>query len=141
MAASITWTDDTGAATLASIVPGVGGRFASWVPTPVPDANRVWSLTGATHEWRYRTDYGATFKLEHIKRTDLDLVDRLVQQLLSGGQITVNTGDASSHSYTCTLLPNSAPTLEMMQDRRDLEYVLSLSVRSTGSSPMLCEYQ
>ena len=140
MSTSIAWTDDIGSATLTNILSGTAGRFASWVPMPVRDASRVPMLAGGIAEWKYRTDYCATFKLEYIKRTDLDLVDRLIQQLLSGGQITVNTGDASSHSYTCTLQPDTMPTLEMMSDRRDLEYVLTLSVRSTGTSPMVCEY-
>ena len=102
MATSIQWTDTTGSATLNNGMPAPGDRFAGWTPSPNPSedaADRVWSLAGATHEWKFRTDYTATFRLEYIQRDDLDLVDRLILHLQSGGSITVNTGDVSVSPY------------------------------------------
>lgn len=141
MATSLQWTDGTGAATLDNGKPVPGDRFADWRPIPVSVARPVTGLgTGTRHEWRFRTDYGASFRLDYIVNTDLDLVDRLLLHLYGGGTVTVNTGDSASRTYTAKLAPDSDPTLQMMEDRALLEYSLSLSLINTAAAPMLCEY-
>lgn len=139
MSTSIAFNDGS-AATLTNGKNAPGDRFANWVPLPETSASRVVCLgTGLHAEWRFRTDYGASFQLDYIPDTSLDIVDRLVRWLLSGGTCTVTTGDASAHVYTCTLFPEFMPTLAQ-QDRQLNEFTLTLKLRNSSAAAMLCIY-
>jgi hypothetical protein len=142
--ASITFTDTTGAATLQSAWPSSINRFNSWVPFSRPigeGANRL--SNGQRHQFRFRTDYGASFEIRGIANTDVDIALRLQEHLLGDGNTcTVTTGDASSRVYTtCALAPGTEPELSG-PDPETLEYTLSLTVIdvATTPTPMLCEY-
>ncbi len=140
MSTSIAFTDGTGAASLTNGKNTYGDRFRNWVPMPELESSRVTGLgTGAIHEWRFRTDYGASFELPYIPASSLDIVDRLIVHLLGGGSVTVNTGDSASHSYTCTLFPGFTPAL-VLDDRVLMEYTLSLKLRNSGNAVMRCLY-
>lgn len=139
MSTSIVFNDGA-SATLTNGKASPGDRFANWVPLPEPSASRVVCLgTGLHAEWRFRTDYGASFQLDYIPDSSLDIVDRLVRWLLSGGSCTVNTGDAGTRIYTATLFPDFLPTLAQ-QDRQMNEFTLTLKLRNSAAAAMLCVY-
>lgn len=139
MSTSIAFNDGV-AASLVNGKPTPGDRFANWVPFPENASRPVVCLgTGIRAEWRFRTDYGASFQLDYIPDTSLDVVDRLVRWLLGGGNCTVNTGDAGARVYTCTLFPDFLPTLTQ-QDRQMNEFTLTLKLRNSAAAPMLCVY-
>lgn len=148
MTASLVFNDGA-SATLTNNRPGPAGRFASWTPITKPvgeSANRL--SDGALAMFAFRTDYGASFQLVGIPVATaagvrlVDVAVRLVAHLLSGGTVTVDTGDVESNSYaTCGLMPGTTPRLTF-SDKRNLEYTLDLSLINLAGSPgpMLCHY-
>lgn len=145
--AYITFTDAIGSAQLdnglRSVAGGVGARFSNWVPASRPIGSSEVSLgTGQTYMFRFRTDYTASFSIEHIPCTSLDVVTRLVVHLLQGGVCAVYTEDTASRSYaTCGLAPGSDPQVSI-EDRAEMWYRLDLSLINLAASPatMLCTY-
>lgn len=145
--AYITFTDSIGAAQLdnglRSIAGGVGSRFSSWLPSSRPvGASEVSLGTGTTYMFRFRTDYTATFAIEHIPCSSLDIVTRLVVHLMQGGTCSVYTEDLAARTYlTCGLAPGSDPQLSI-EDRADMWYRLDLSLINLAASPasLLCIY-
>lgn len=141
MASSIAFTDGIGAATLTNGKPAPADRFASWTPDQDSVGPRDAALgTGTTFHWSHRVDYLASFMLEHIPNTSFATVLRLKAWLEAGNTATVNTGDQFSNSYTVRLAPGTRLELEMMGDRRLLEYSLKLTVKNTAAAPLLCVY-
>lgn len=145
--ATITFTDGTGAVTLdngtTSISTGVGSRFADWTPFQKPIGPRVPALgTGRPYQFRFRTDYGASFSLTDIPNTKMSDMLRCQEWLLRGESVTVNTGDAASRSYTtCYLAPDGDVTITL-QDKNLLLYSMSFVLINGAASPaaMLCLY-
>lgn len=145
--AYITFTDSVGAAQLdnglRSVSGGVGSRFSGWLTQQYPVGAREVSLgTGMTYMFRFRTDYSASFSIEHIPSTSLDVVARLVSHLLQGGTCSVYTEDSAARSYvTCGLAPGADPQVSM-EDRNDMWYRLDLTLINLAASPtsMLCQY-
>lgn len=144
MAASITFTDGTGAATLMNDYPAPADRFSGWTPMTRPVGDAVTRLgDGALVMFVERTDYGASFSLEGIPvkassgGTNLVAVaDRLVAWLLQGGTCSVTTNDSLGSTYaTCGLWPGSTPTLQL-SDKRNLLYTLSLQLVNRAGSPV-----
>jgi hypothetical protein len=141
MSTSIAFTDGTGAATLTNGKPVPGDRFASWTPNTDPIGPMDAALgTGITFHWNFRTDYLASFELQHIPNGSLAIAQRLKAWLEKGNTATVNTGDAFASSYTVRIAPGARIELEMMGDRRLLEYTLRLTVKNTAAAPLLCVY-
>lgn len=145
MATSIAFTDGTGAATLTAdsqLLPPLD-RFWNWTPI-VPDAEGVAdtkvSLTGVTHRWSYRSDYGASFELRRISSESLAIAERLKRWLEAGNTVTVNTGDVDSATYTCRLYPGSTPTLTLA-DEGMRWYTLALTLKNTSAATMGCDYR
>ena len=141
MASSITWTD-TAPRSLTNSKPTPADRFDNWRPISPHSASAVPGLgTGVTHVWEFRQDYGAEFSLSKIPVEDTDLCMRLLRHLQIGGQVTVNTGDSSSRSYTCIRFPGwEIPDGPEMTDNRMLEYTLTLKLKNVASADMLCNY-
>jgi hypothetical protein len=149
MATTITFTDAIGAATLKNAKPVPGDRFANWVTMSKPigdSANRQSDL--ALSMFRLTDSYGATFELTQIPVAAasgvrlVDVADRLIYWLLSGGSCAVNTGDVDGNAYaSCGLMPGTTPALTM-SDKRNLEYTLSLALVNLAGSPvrMVCHY-
>ena len=145
--ATITFTDGTGAATLdnstTGISTGVGSRFADWTPVQRPIGPRVPALgTGRPYQFRFRTDYGASFTMTDIPNTSMATMLRCQEWLLRGEAVTVNTGDAASRSYaTCYLAPDGDVTITL-QDKNLLLYSMSFTLINGAASPsaMLCLY-
>ncbi len=114
--ATITFTDGTGAATLdnstTGISTGVGSRFADWTPFQRPIGPRVPALgTGRPYQFRFRTDYGASFTMTDIPNTSMATMLRCQEWLLRGEAVTVNTGvPLYNDSYEDTLT-NVSPNL------------------------------
>lgn len=144
MATSIAFTDGTGAATLTAdsqLLPPLD-RFWGWTPiNPTEEsADTKVSLTGVTHEWAYRTDYGAAFELRRISSESLSVVERLIRWLRSGNTVTVNTGDVDSATYTCRLFPGTVPSVTLA-DEGMRWYTLVLSLKNTSAAVMGCDYR
>lgn len=143
--ASIQFTDAAGTATvtngLDAIATGVASRFASWVPFQRAIGPVATSLgTGARSMFRFRTDYGASFRVTEIPVARLPEVLRLMAHLEAGGTCLVFTDDAFGRAYgNCCLAPNAEPSLELV-DTTDLTYALSLALLNLDAEPMLCDY-
>jgi hypothetical protein len=142
--ASITFNDGTSATLdngLTATAGGVGSRFASWVPFTRRVGERAVTLaTGASFDFTFRIDYGATFQMRDLPNTTQSVALRLIRHLQGGGTCTVTTGDAGSRVYTtCSIDPNGDVTLEF-QDATFLTYSMSLSLINLGGADMLCLY-
>lgn len=145
--ATITFTDGTGAVTLdngtTAIANGVGSRFMDWSPFQRPIGPRTTALgTGRPYQFRFRTDYGASFRLIDIPNTKMSDMLRCQEWLMRGEAVTVNTGDAASRSYTtCYLAPDGDVTISMT-DKNLLLYSMSFVLINGAASPsaMLCLY-
>lgn len=144
--AYITFNDGTAAQLdngLRTVGGGAGARFSNWVPVTVPIGPQRTNLgTGAITQFRFRTDFGATFELRDIPLSMVSVADRLRAHLLNGGTCAVYTEDATARTYaTCGLMPESSPELSV-QDAGGFLYTLGLSLINLASSPvqMRCEY-
>ena len=142
--ASITFNDGTSATLdngLTATAGGVGSRFASWVPFTRRVGERAVTLaTGASFDFTFRIDYGATFQMRDLPNSTQSVALRLIRHLQGGGTCTVTTGDAASRVYTtCSIDPNGDVTLEF-QDATFLTYSMSLSLINLGGADMLCLY-
>lgn len=142
--ASITFNDGT-SATLdngtTGVAGGVGSRFASWTPFTRRVGERAVTLaTGASFDFTFRIDYGATFQMRDIPNVNTPIALRLLRHLQGGGTCTVTTGDADNRVYTtCSIDPNGDVTLEF-QDATFLTYSMSFSLINLGGADMLCRY-
>lgn len=141
--ASIQFTDGGGAVTLQSAWPAPANRFASWLPFARPIGEGAHELgTGKRHQFRHRTDYGASLEMRGLVNTDVDLALRLEAHLISGGTVTVNTTDAATRVYTtCCLAPDGEFELSG-PDPVTLEYTVRVTLLNIDTTPaaMLCEY-
>lgn len=144
----ITFADAVGAATLESDYPEPACRFGNWTPitAPIGTAAHVQS-TGARTMNRTSTRYGASFEVRGLgmgaaSGSALDIADRLIYHLLTGGSCAVFTEDALDASYpTCGLMPGTEPSLAF-SDPRNIEYTLSLALINLAVSPapMMAHY-
>lgn len=143
MATTITFTDATGAVTIQSAFNAPAGRFENWIPFNRPIGEGAHALgTGQRYQFAFRTDYGASFELRGVLRTDADLLARMEAHLIGGGTVALTTGDASSNTYaTCGLGPD-LPFPEFDYDREMREFTVRLTLINLAASPsaMLCEY-
>lgn len=145
--AYIQFTDSIGSATLdnglRNVSSGVGSRFASWVPRNTPIGARETSLgTGQQYMFRFRTDYMASFSIEHIPMASLDIVVRFVEHMLRGNTCSVYTEDLAARTYTtCGLAPGTDISVQS-EDRTEQWYRLDITVINLAVSPtaMLCVY-
>src|SRR5688572_20707461 len=106
--AKIDFTDSIGSATLACSWPsGQARRFRTWEPFARPFGEGAHALSdGRRYQFRFRTDYGASFEIAGIANSDVDIALRLQEHLLGGGVCEVTTDDLSSRVYTdCGLAP------------------------------------
>lgn len=142
--ASITFNDGTSATLdngLTVTAAGAGSRFASWVPFTRRVGERAVTLaTGASFDFTFRIDYGATFQMRDLPNTTQSVAMRLIRHLQGGGTCTVTTGDAASRIYTnCGLDPEGNVSLEF-QDATFLTYTMNLSLINLSGADMLCQY-
>lgn len=140
--ASITFNDGI-SATLQSAWPSPADRFRSWEPFARPIGEGAHGLgDGVRYQWRFRTDYGASFEVVGLTQAEMPVALRLQEHLLGGGTCTVTTDDASSNTYgTCGLAPETEPELSM-ENRTPVEWALKLTLIDVSGSPvaMVCEY-
>lgn len=147
MAGTIEFTDGDGTALLSNgmtiVAGGVGARFRGWVPFTRPIGPMETALgTGRSYRFAFRTDYGASFAMDEIPNTSLDIALRLMAHLLNGGLCEVSTGDLATRVYPyCAIAPGTEPEL-VLQDPTTLHYSLSLSLINVDPTPgpMLCIY-
>lgn len=142
--ATIVFTDGTGAVTLdnatTSVSLGVGSRFADWTPFQKPIGPRVPALgTGVPYQFRFRTDYGASFSMTDIPNTKMSDMLRCQEWLLRGNSVTVNTGDNAARSYTAYLAPDGDVSITL-QDKNVLLYSMSFTLINGSAAAMLCIY-
>jgi hypothetical protein len=139
----ITWTDETGSATLSNLKTKPGRRFSSWVADVDRVGDRKPALgTGIVHEFLYRTDYTAKFSIEHLPATQQALMIRFKNWAMAGCLFQVYTEDAADRVYTCRLRP-SAELGITMSNAGMLEYTMVLEVISAADpvEPLLCHYR
>jgi hypothetical protein len=114
-------------------------RFSNWSPDAEDIGPSPVALgTGNSYKFIERTDYTATFDLDHIPPLSMNTVMRLKRWLESGGQITVNTQDLYLNSYTCVLKPKGKVTWKY--DKKLMEYSVSVAVKNTAAAYMRCIY-
>lgn len=150
--ASISFTDSLGVTGAAGTVTldngttgmslGVGSRFADWIPFQRPIGPRAVSLgTGVPTQFRFRTDYGASFAMNDIPNTSMTAMLRTQDWLLRGNAVTVATGDSGSPSrtYTAYLAPEGDVQISL-QDKAVLLYSMTFVLINSTAAPMLCIY-
>lgn len=142
--ASITFTDALGTAILTNGESAPADRFASWQPRTIPvGRKRHAAASGRRHAYIHRDDFGATFELQGIPRTQMAIMDRLVRHLDAGGTVEVETDDAGTRTYAeCGLAPGAEPPYPRLTDRVTLEYAMAFSLINVAAvpTPMLCIY-
>jgi hypothetical protein len=143
MSTSISWTDGIGATSLTNSKPTPGDRFQNWNPASpaVCDAEEALG-TGQLYTFKFRDDYLVTFDLTQIPQSAMGTMLRLQRWLTSGGNVSVNTGDASSHVYATCCLQKGADPKPRLTDPKNLEYSISFALRNVAGSPvdMICAY-
>lgn len=123
-----------------AIAGGVASRFADWVPFQRPIGPRAVSLgTGVPSQFRFRTDYGASFTMNDIPNTSMTAMLRTQDWLLRGNAVTVTTGDAGSRTYTAYLAPDGDVQMTL-QDKTALLYSMTFVLINSATAPMLCLY-
>jgi hypothetical protein len=124
--------------TAASIAPA--SRFADWTPFQRPIGPRAVSLgTGVPSQFRFRTDYGASFAINDIPNTSMTAMLRTQDWLLRGNAITVTTSDNASRTYTAYLAPEGDVGIAL-QDKALLLYSMTFVLINSAAAPMLCLY-
>jgi hypothetical protein len=124
--------------TAAAIAPA--SRFADWVSFQRPVGPRVVSLgTGVPSQFRFRTDYGASFTMNDIPNTSVTAMLRTQEWLLRGNAITVTTSDNASRTYTAYLAPDGDVTITL-QDKTALLYSMTFVLINSAAAPMPCVY-
>jgi len=138
--ASITWTDDEGSPILTNGLPAPGDRFQGWTPAPTPVGPMHYALgTQIPYKWVHARSYWAKFELQNIPSAREDDCQRLIDHLLTGGLITIATGDSNNAEYDCYLAPGSVPSLSA-PDPKSLFRTLSLTLINSEAARMTCIY-
>jgi len=145
--AYIQFTDSVGNATLdnglRSVGGGVASRFSSWTPRNMPIGARETSLgTGQQYMFKFRTDYIASFSIDHIPMSYLSTVVRFMEHMYNGNTCAVYTEDDASRSYaTCGLAAGAEISIQS-EDRSEQWYRLDVTLINLAASPtmMLCAY-
>jgi hypothetical protein len=123
-----------------AIAGGVASRFADWTPFQRPIGPRAVSLgTGVPSQFRFRTDYGASFTMNDIPNTSMTAMLRTQDWLLRGNAITVTTSDAGLRTYTAYLAPEGDVGITL-QDKTALLYAMTFVLINSAAAPMLCLY-
>jgi len=95
--------------------------------------------TGMSSQFRFRTDYGASFAMTDIPNTKMSDMLRCQAWLLTGGAVTVNTGDNATRSYTAYLAPDGDIGITL-QDKNVLLYAMTFVLINSAAASMLCIY-
>lgn len=139
MAASIAFNNGSGSQTITP-TPTVS-RFNRWRPVPDTIGERAHGVgDGVGYQWTHRTDDAVAWTLPHIAHTEMAKVIAFVKWANAFGVFTMNTGDASSRSYSqCQIAPGTR--IEISEpDPETLEYTLSGVALNLAGAPMLCLY-
>lgn len=130
------WTDAVGLARLTCVVPTLSG----WTPDVDPIGPSAVTLGGGvTYLFAFRTDYVVKFTLPYLVAAEMPEALRLKNWLLTGGTITVFTGDQGNRLYTCRLRPGTTP--QITQDPQELEFALALELLNTVALPLVAFWQ
>lgn len=120
------WTDSVGLARLTCLVPVLQG----WTPDVDPIGPAEEALgTGTTFLFTFRTDRCVSFTFPNISPLQMTEALRLKEWLLTGGSITLFTGDLAARSYVAKLRPKTVPRFS--QDPESLEFALALELINT----------
>lgn len=138
----ITFTDEVGAVTLQSSYPdGPARRFRNWTPDAKAIGPRVFALgTARPYEFRFRTDYTASFEIPGILPSQHEDFMRFKLWAMKGCIFEVYTEDSDNHYYECRIAPETEPQMQL-EDSAMLEYAISVSVRTLAGTPMICNYR
>lgn len=138
----ISFTDDTGAATLdnglRSIAGGVASRFSNWnAKAHAVGADAVALGTGIPYQFTFRTDQTARFQMEQLPASTQAVALRLMAWLQRGGSCVAYTEDDSGRYYTCYLAPGGACEYALV-DRVQMLYTMTLELLESTGAPMFC---
>lgn len=135
MATSLTFNDGS-AGTLTNGKPSPGDRFQNWNPSSPAVGDSEEALgTGALYTFTFRNDYLVTFDLTQIPQSSMSSMLRLQRHLTSGGTVSVNTGDATSHVYATCCLQKGADPKPRLTDPKSLEFSMSFALRNIAGAP------
>lgn len=111
-------------------------RFNAWTPRSTPIGPAETALgTGQRYVFPFRTDHTVSFEIRNIPNTLLWKALKLQDHLLSGGTVSVNTGDSLNSIYTtCCLAPDSNPVITL-SDAQNLEYNFSVALLNVAGAP------
>lgn len=140
--AYITFTDEVGSVTLTPSYPsGPARRFRNWTPDAKPVGPRVFALgTARPYEFRFRTDYIASFEIPGILPSQHEDFMRFKLWALKGCSFEVYTEDSADRYYECRIAPETEPSIQL-EDNAMLEYTISLTARAITNVPMICTYR
>src|SRR5688572_30818192 len=140
--ASITFDDGSGDDTISSAWVAPANRFGNWIPKPLKIGERSTAVgDGLRYQWSHRTDYGASFELAGIARSNEAKLQAFKLWADAGGTFTVTTADSETNTYDeCALAPGAL--VEFVYDRRTSEFTLVLDVINVEASavPLRCIY-
>lgn len=131
----IEWTDAVGLARLTCLVPILQG----WTPDVDPIGPSEVALgTGTTFLFTFRTDRCVAFTFPNLSPLQMTEALRLKEWLLTGGSITLFTGDLAGRSYVAKVRPGTVP--RFTQDPSSLEFALALELINTASIPFIASW-
>ncbi len=140
MATAISFDDGDGTVTLTNGFPVPGDRFQGWVSAPRPIGPMHYALgTQIPYKYVHARSYVAKFELRGIPSSREDDCLRLMDWLLTGGIVTIITGDSNNAEYDCYMAEGGEPTLSA-PDPKDLRRTLSLTLVNSEATRMTCIY-
>lgn len=140
--AQINFIDSDGAAALSNGVPYAGGRFKGWTPNRNPVGAKETALgTGRRFAFTFRRDRVATFTLDEIPMSSLDVLIRLKEHLEEGGLCEVETDDNADRTYPeCGIAEGTSVEIRQ-QSGTDLTYSVTMTLVNIGSTDdLICDY-
>ena len=136
------WDDGEGTRGVSNRKIWPASRFNDWKPVTRSVGASAYALgTGARHQFEFRAQYGATFRLDHITRFDLENFAALSYWLEAGGTVQVDTEDDVSTVYpNCCLMDGADPPAVEQTDAGLREYSATFALVNLDGAPMVAYY-
>ena len=136
--ADIQWTEGSVPNVLGSPRLDPANRFFDVVPDYDHIGPIKTALTSALHAFTFREDYLVTVTIRHLSPSVEDDALALKKWLMTGGSVTLNTGDVDDATYEgLTLGPGTKPEFKLEDEERQ-HYSFSCVLRD--SSPITVNY-
>jgi hypothetical protein len=140
--ANIQWTvgvgSDASTLTLGSLRTSPANRFFDATPDYDPVGDTEVAMDGQIHTFLFREDFLLNLVLQHLRSGQQLLMVELKQHLMNGGEVTVNTEDATNQVFTgVKLAPGTKPEIKKSDELRNL-YTFTVSLMK--NSAMTVDY-